>query len=91
MLGIYDLIAGREMNRVTPAVTRGFVLIYLHEGSAELIYSQLILTGVHDSSTCGFVCLLVCFFSSHSRIFHSYGDVTITDEVLQILTNARLS
>ena len=30
-------------------------------------------------------------FSSHSRIFHSYGDVTITDEELQILTYARHS
>ena len=26
------------------------------------------------------------FFMSHSRVFHSYGDVTITDEGLQILT-----
>ena len=33
-----------------------------------------------------FVCL---GFSSHSRIFHSYGDVTITGEGLQILTYAR--
>ena len=34
-------------------------------------------------------CLFVCiFFSSHSRIFHSYGDVTITSEGLQILTYA---
>ena len=29
--------------------------------------------------------------SSHSRIFHSYGDVTITGEGLQILTYARHS
>ena len=29
--------------------------------------------------------------SSHSRIFHSYGDVTIADEGLQILTYARHS
>ena len=29
--------------------------------------------------------------SSHSRIFHSYGDVTITGEGLQILTHARHS
>ena len=28
---------------------------------------------------------------SHSRIFHSYGDVTITGEELQILTYARHS
>ena len=34
-----------------------------------------------------------CFFdwvsSSHSKICHSYGDVTIDDEGLQILTYAR--
>ena len=38
--------------------------------------------------------LFVCLFwglSSHSRIFHSYGDVTIADEGLQILTYARHS
>ena len=28
-------------------------------------------------------------FTSHSRIFHSYGDVTITSEGLQILTDSR--
>ena len=38
---------------------------------------------------CLFVCLFVWGFSSHSRMFHSYGDVTITDEGLQILTYAR--
>ena len=31
-----------------------------------------------------FTCLI--FFMSHSRIFHSYGDVTITGEAPQILT-----
>ena len=36
-----------------------------------------------------FVYLLVWSFSSQSRISHSYGDVTITDEGLQILTYAR--
>ena len=36
-----------------------------------------------------FVC--VCGFSSHSKIFHSYGDVTIAGEELQILTYARHS
>ena len=34
------------------------------------------------------ICLFVCLFSSHSRIFHSYGDVTIDGEGLQILTFA---
>ena len=32
--------------------------------------------------------LFVCLFSSHSRIYHSYGDITITGES-QILTYAR--
>ena len=30
-----------------------------------------------------YVCLFVWGFSSHSRIFHSYGDVTITGKGLQ--------
>ena len=38
-----------------------------------------------------FVCLFVSGSSSHSRIFHSYGDVTITAEGLQIFTYARHS
>ena len=33
----------------------------------------------------------VCNFPSHSRIFHSYGDVTITGEGLPILTYGRHS
>ena len=39
-----------------------------------------------------FVCLFVWFFGvflSHSRIFHSFGDVIIDGEGLQILTYAR--
>ena len=36
-------------------------------------------------------CLLVWDLSSHSRIFHSYGDVTVVGEGLQILTYARHS
>ena len=34
------------------------------------------------------VVVFVCFFLSHSRIFHSYVDVTISGEGLQILTYA---
>ena len=41
------------------------------------------------SILCLFVCLFVKGFSSHSRIFYSYGYVTITGERLQILTYAR--
>ena len=38
-----------------------------------------------------FVCLFVGGLSSHSRIFHSYGGVTIADEGMDILTYARHS
>ena len=39
---------------------------------------------------CLFVCLFVWGISSHSKIYHSYGDVTITGaERLEILTFAR--
>ena len=38
---------------------------------------------------CSFVSLFVWGFSSHSRIFHPYGDITIVGEGLQILTYAR--
>ena len=42
-------------------------------------------------ATCWVVCLFVWGFSSLSRIFHSFGDVTITDGGLQILTYSRHS
>ena len=38
-----------------------------------------------------FVCLFVWSFPSHSRIFHSFENVTIAGEGLQILTYARHS
>ena len=38
---------------------------------------------------CLFVYLFVWSFSSHWRIFHSFVDVTIAGEGLQILTYAR--
>ena len=40
---------------------------------------------------CLFVSLFVWDFSSHLRFFNSYGDLTITSEGLQILTDARHS
>ena len=40
------------------------------------------------SNYCLFVCLFGGFFLSQSRIFHSYGDVTIAGVGLQILTYA---
>ena len=43
-------------------------------------------TACHDCQFVCFVCLFVWDFTSHLRIFHSYGDVTITGEGLQILT-----
>ena len=44
---------------------------------------------LHGMAFILFVCLFVRGLSSHSRIFHSYADVTITGEGLQILTYAR--
>ena len=37
------------------------------------------------------ICLFVWGFYSHSGIFHSYGDVTITDQGIQMFTYARHS
>ena len=39
----------------------------------------------------GFVCFSVLGFSSHSWIFHSYGDIIITGEGLNVFTCARHS
>ena len=45
--------------------------------------------GLHDKSTeRRSMCFFVWGFSSHSRIFHSYEDITIASEGLQILTYA---
>ena len=51
------------------------------------------LAGRNSSVLCThFFCLFVClWFSSHSRIFNSYGDDKFTGEGLQILTCARHS
>ena len=46
-----------------------------------IIFSPLV------CNVCLFVSLFVWGFSSHSRIFHSYGDANMTGEGLQILTN----
>ena len=48
-------------------------------------------TGVKDGHIISytFICLFVLGFSSHSIIFHSYGDVTMTFEGLQIFTYTR--
>ena len=37
----------------------------------------------------GYICLFVLDFTSHSKIFHSYGGITIAVEGLQILTYAQ--
>ena len=52
-------------------------------------YKQIIRKDSCRYST--FIYLFIWSLSSHSRIFHSYGDVTIAGEGLQILTYARHS
>ena len=52
----------------------------------ELLYVE----GMFSCDGCGLIFFLFVWdLSSHSRIFQSYGDVTITGEVLHILTFAR--
>ena len=53
--------------------------------------SAVLDTGGTKQSAVVTVCLFVWDFSSHSRIFHKYGDVTIADEGLQMLTYPRHS
>ena len=55
----------------------------------KLLHGRLrLLTGSNPYSN---LCLFVCSYRSHSRIFHSYGDVTVIDQKLQILTYFRHS
>ena len=54
----------------------------------QVTYLPYSLENVLETFRFLFVCLNL---SSHSRLFHSYGDVTITGEGLQILTFARHS
>ena len=54
-------------------------LMMNREGSIKIVKCMLSFIGG----------LFVCGFPSHSKIFHSYRDVTISDEGLQILTHAR--
>ena len=56
------------------------------EWKEELLYVE----GMFSCDGCGLIFFLFVWdLSSHSRIFQSYGDVTITGEVLHILTFAR--
>ena len=78
---------------------------YIHVCHCIQFFSNCILfVGIEQLSVvlvvclfCSFVCFvclfvyLFVFLSSHSRIFHSHGDVTITSEGLQILIYARHS
>ena len=59
--------------------------------SHEITISCLLTLHMLHSNFCYFIVLfyLFIYFSYHSRVFHSYGDFTITVEGLQILTHAR--
>ena len=67
-------------------------LLKKYKSNAKIYF--FLYLGVHvsfnfESSLCLFVCLFV--ISLPLRIFHSWGDVTITSEELQILTYAQHS
>ena len=78
------------LTSLNPLTVRAYAL-------GEIDYGKLFLTSKnpkHCSTYNGvwkFVCMFIWSFSSHSRIFHSYGGVTIAGEELQILTYARHS
>ena len=57
----------------------------------HLVFIKVTLKLNSFSRTCLFVCLIDLGLSSLSRIFYSYGDVTFTNEGLQILTYPRHS
>ena len=56
-----------------------------------LEYSRILFVACDGRRRGNFVCLFVWSFSSHSRIFHSFGDVIFAGEGLQNLTYARNS
>ena len=58
---------------------------------AERLYFKMICPYIISYKSCLQSCLFVWGFTSHSRIFHSYWDVTIIVEGLQILTYTRHS
>ena len=62
------------------------LIVALHLEKLNFVYQKEV------SFEFGFVVLkkiFVCGSTSHSRIFHSYGDVTINAVGLQILTDTR--
>ena len=74
------------------------LLVYKKEDIKKVIYIQLNtykVSGIHidqlHTNDHQRIRLLVKGLSSYSRIFHSYGDLTISSERLQILTYARHS
>ena len=70
------------------------ITIMANEWSSKIVNfmipgAEVLLLGHDHLSLTVFVCLFVKGFS-HSRIFYSYGDVTITSEGLLILTYTHL-
>ena len=76
---------------INHGITEKFSLIILLFGYSDILLVVLRLEVIWNTkrscwwpSIIFFVCLFVWSLSSHSRIFHSYGDVNITGEGLQI-------
>ena len=65
------------------------------DGSHNSLFAALDTLEIFQNSPVGLICsfvrLFVLGFSSHSKNFHSYGDFTIANEGLQILTYTRHS
>ena len=74
-ISVSRFLTGHEKER------RETIEIFLTD--VRLFFTNVLLTGI--------VCMFIWSLWSHSRIFHSYGNVTIAGEELQILTYARHS
>ena len=55
------------------------------------MYLEFVMVFFQLGTNCEFFSFVCLDFSSHSRIFHSYGDVTIAGEGMHILTYALYS
>ena len=64
--------------------------MFLNYGKSQTL-TKVLPHSINIITSIYFVCLFVWRFSSHSRMFYSFQDVTITGEGLQILMLARHS
>ena len=75
---VYRYITKYEYNFISRFIVFIYIYLFVDNGATGKGY-------LYAHSLRLFVCLFVLGLPSYSRTFHSYGDVTITGEGLQIL------